>query len=134
MRMMTQVVVDGTGHRAAIPGYAVSGKTGTAWQACDHGYVCDDGTKHRTASFAGIVSNDSGAALSAIVVVDHLADAYAGGGSVAAPVFAELAEYALQQMRIPPLADGVGSDERVRALAAVPAGAGADEGNGSGQP
>ena len=133
MRMLTQVVIDGTGHRAAIPGYTVSGKTGTAWQPCDRGYECDDGTRHRTASFAGVVSNDSGAALSAIVVVDHLADAYAGGGSVAAPVFAELAEYALQQMRVPPLSDGVAPEGRVRAPAAAANDAGADEGNGSGE-
>ncbi|MEQ8841277.1 MAG: penicillin-binding protein 2 [Acidimicrobiales bacterium] len=119
MRMLTEVVDGGTGHRAEVAGYTVSGKTGTAWQPCDVGYFCDDGTKHRTASFAGIVSNDSGPALSAIVVVDGIADPDAGGGSVAAPVFAELAAYALQQMRVPPLSDGEVPD-RVRASAAVP--------------
>ena len=132
MQMMTQVVLDGTGHRAAIPGYTVAGKTGTAWQPCDQGYTCADGSRHRTASFAGIVSNDTGAALSAIVVVDQIADAYAGGGSVAAPVFADLAEYALQQLRIPPRSDGAPTDDRVRAPAAVAIGTGPDEGNGSG--
>ena len=119
MRMMTHVVLDGTGHRAAIPGYRVSGKTGTAWQPCDRGYVCDDGTKHRTASFVGVVANDNGPALSVIVVVDEISDPNGGGGSVAAPVFADLASYALQQMRVPALADAVSSDDRVRAPAAV---------------
>jgi cell division protein FtsI (penicillin-binding protein 3) len=132
MRMMTHVVLDGTGHRAAIPGYTVSGKTGTAWQPCDRGYECTDGTRHLTASFAGVVSNDSGAALSAIVVVDNFADQYAGGGSVAAPVFAELAAYALQQMRVPPRSDGVPSGGKVRAPAATPIATSVDEGNGAG--
>lgn len=118
MEMMTHVVLDGTGHRAAIAGYDVAGKTGTAWQPCDVGYVCDDGSRHRTASFAGIVSNDDGAQLSAIVVVDGIADEHAGGGSVAAPVFADLAGYALQQLRVPPLTDDDSTD-RVRAPAAV---------------
>ena len=132
MTMMTHVVLDGTGHRADVPGYTVAGKTGTAWQPCDIGYECADGTHHLTASFAGIVSNDQGAALSAIVVVDNLADQYDGGGSVAAPVFAELASYALQQMRIPPLSDNGSPDDRVRAPAALPIAASVDEGTGSG--
>ena len=121
MRMMTQVVIDGTGRRGAIPGYTVSGKTGTAWQPCDDvGYVCLDGGRHLTASFAGIVSNDQGPALSAIVVIDNPADKTAGGGSVAAPVFADLAAYALRQLRIAPTSGGLPIGDRVRAEAAVP--------------
>ncbi len=58
--------------------------------------------------------------MSAIIVVDGIADPNGGGGSVAAPVFAELASYALQQMRVPPLSDGAVPDDRVRAPAALP--------------
>lgn len=132
MRMLNLVVIDGTGHRAAIDGYSVAGKTGTAWQPCDHGYDCDDGTRHLTASFAGVVSNDNGPALSAIIVVDDLADQYAGGGSVAAPVFAELASYALQQLRVPPTSDGSVGGDRVRAAAATPIASASDESTNQG--
>lgn len=130
MDMLTRVVSDGTGHRAAILNYTVSGKTGTAWQPCGQGYFCPDGSRHRTASFAGIVSNDSGPALSAIIVVDDIADPNAGGGSVAAPVFAELMTYALQQLRVPPRSEGLGPTGRVRAPAAVAIVAPNDEGPG----
>ena len=118
VRMMRQVVIDGTGVQAQIPGYEVAGKTGTAWQPCDIGYECSDGSKHITASFAGIVANDAGAALSAIVVIDNPRVAANGGGAVAAPVFADLVQYALRQLRIAPQADGLGAPERVRAMTA----------------
>lgn len=118
--MMRHVVLDGTGRRAAIPGYTVAGKTGTAWQPCGVGYDCDgEGTRHLTASFAGIVSNDQGAQLSAVVVLDNPQIAGASGGGVAAPVFADLMGYAVRQLRVPPHAEAVYADERVRADAAV---------------
>ena len=41
------------------------------------------------------------------------------GGAIAAPVFADLAGYALRQLRIPPASDGAAVDGRVRAVAAV---------------
>ncbi|MDG2027380.1 MAG: penicillin-binding protein 2 [Acidimicrobiales bacterium] len=117
--MMRFVVLDGTGKRADIDGYTVAGKTGTAWQPCGIGYDCDGlGTRHLTASFAGVVSNDHGAQLTAIVVIDRLEDPTAGGGSVAAPVFADIMSYALRQLRIPPLVHGVVPEDRVRAAAA----------------
>ncbi|MEM7141485.1 MAG: penicillin-binding protein 2 [Actinomycetota bacterium] len=124
--MLQLVVLDGTGVRAAIPGYTVAGKTGTAWQACGEGagsgYDCDGlGARHLTASFAGVVSNDAGPELSAIVVIDNPQGINAGGGSVAAPVFADLMEYALWQLRIPPHVAGVVGDDRVRAAAATAA-------------
>lgn len=134
MNMLTDVVIGGTGKRAAIPGYHVAGKTGTAWQPCDIGYVCIDRPRHRTASFAGIVSNDSGPVLSAIVVIDRTADEHAGGGTVAAPVFADLMTYALQQMKVPPLAAPVTTGGRVRAPAAQPLDTLGDEGTGQESP
>lgn len=107
MAMLRSVVESekGTGHRAAIPGYDVVGKTGTAWQPCGEngvGYTCADGSgRHYTASFAGIVSNDAGPQLSVLVVIDDPTGVNYAGGVVAAPVFAEIATYAARQLRIP---------------------------------
>jgi cell division protein FtsI/penicillin-binding protein 2 len=116
--MMRSVVEEGTGRRAQLPGYRVAGKTGTAWQPCEGGigYLCADDGRHYTASFAGIISNDLGPELSVIVIIDE-PQGITGGGAVAAPVFAEIAAYAVRQLRIPP-ASGTHTGERVRAMAA----------------
>ena len=133
VRMMRQVVIDGTGQSADIPGYHVAGKTGTAWQPCSGGtgYFCADGSRHLTASFAGLVGNDAGAALTIVVIVDNPHGERTGGGSVAAPAFADIAGYALRQLRIAPLSDVVSPNGRVRAVAAsavaAPVGEGADQ-------
>ncbi len=104
LKMMETVVAEGTGRRAVVSGYDVAGKTGTAWQPCEHtvGYDCD-GARHYTASFAGILSNDDGPALTVLVVIDDPRGEHYGGGLVAAPVFREFASYALRQLGIPPM-------------------------------
>ena len=51
MAMLRDVVVQGTGTEAAIPGYTVAGKTGTANKPTTHGYS----TTKYVASFVGIV-------------------------------------------------------------------------------
>ncbi len=122
MSMMRGVVSSGTGKRAQIDGYLVSGKTGTAWQPCGDvaGYVCGEvggeKVRHYTATFVGIVENEQGPVLSAIVVVDNPKGKNYGGGSVAAPVFAELMEYSLRQLHLAPFGDGSMFAQRVRAL------------------
>lgn len=108
MLEMLRNVVEGegtTGHRAAIPGYEVAGKTGTAWQACEGGGYenCEqDRLRHYTASFIGIVSNDLGPAFSVLVIIDNPRGEAYGGGAVAAPIFAEIASYTARQLRITP--------------------------------
>lgn len=128
LQMMRQVVADGTGRAADVPGYDVAGKTGTAWQPCEGGvgYYCADGSRAITASFAGLVGNDDGAALSIIVVIDNPRGVRTGGGEIAAPVFADIASYALRQLRIPPLSEAAASNTRVRAPAATASDAEAD--------
>ena len=128
MAMMESVVAEGTGTRAALAGYDVAGKTGTAWQPCDDapGYLCAGDTRHYTASFAGIISNDLGPQLSVLVIIDDPQGDSVGGGSVAAPVFADIAEYALRQLRVPP-ATGTGVGERVRAIPASAPSTGGDD-------
>ncbi len=134
MEMLRGVVSSGTGKRAALPGYLVAGKTGTAWQPCGNvaGYICneelEDGVdaeelevkeRHYTASFVGIVENDRGPVLSAIVVVDDPQGESYGGGSVAAPIFAELAGYSVRQLHLAPFGDHTVVAQRIRADPAV---------------
>ena len=128
MEMLRGVVSSGTGRRAALPGFLVAGKTGTAWQPCGDasGYLCNDDEeaaeeeeRHYTASFVGIVENDRGPVLSAIVVIDDpQGDSYTGG-AVAAPIFAELAGYSVRQLHLAPFGDGTVVEQRIRSEPAV---------------
>ncbi len=134
MTMMREVVENesGTGNRAAVPGFDVVGKTGTAWQPCGEnglGYTCaDERERHYTPSFAGIVSNDAGPQFTVLVILDNPLGENYGGGSVAAPVFSEIASYTARQLRIPAASAGV-TTTAVRAAAAtsVPAAEPVDE-------
>ena len=95
--MLSDVVADGTGIKAQIPGYVVAGKTGTAQKALPNG-----GGYSKTnyvASFIGMVpARDP--QLVVAVVVDQPHPYY--GGTVAAPAFAQIASYALQRLEIAP--------------------------------
>src|SRR5690606_4734065 len=67
LRMMESVVSqDGTGNRAALVGYRVAGKTGTAWKAEQGGYSTDK----YVAVFGGVVPA-SRPKLAAVVVIDE---------------------------------------------------------------
>ena len=120
-RMLASVVESGTGQAAAIDGYVMAGKTGTAWQPCDEGYTCLDqwghpDGRHYTASFAAIVGNGQGPALTILVVIDEPTGERISGGKVSAPVAAEIAEYAVRQLRIPAFsATGPGRLRRAQA-------------------
>jgi cell division protein FtsI (penicillin-binding protein 3) len=96
MRTMLQdVVSNGTGTKAQIPGYAVAGKTGTARKP-----PYDKPPYKYVASFAGFAPADA-PRLAAIVVLDEPQGNYFGG-QVAAPVFARILEYALRLERVLP--------------------------------
>ena len=97
--MMEQVVQDGTAVAAGIPGYTVAGKTGTAQIPGGGGYV----PGAYMATFAGFAPAQD-PALSAIVVLDQPTPIF--GGTVAAPVFAQIMGYALQRYGIPPASSG----------------------------
>ena len=92
--MLTGVVSTGTGACAAIPGYTVAGKTGTAHKAVGGGY--SDGTM---ASFIGYAPA-ANPKLAAIVVLDEPANTY--GGAAAAPVFADVMQFALTHGGVAP--------------------------------
>ena len=93
--MLEGVVQDGTAVLAHIPGYTVAGKTGTA-QVPDPtglGYVLGDWN----ATFVGFVPAQA-PQLSGIVVLNHPTPIY--GGSVSAPVFSKIMQYALRRFDI----------------------------------
>ena len=112
-QMMESVVSqDGaTGYRAALVGYRVAGKTGTAWTADAGGYSSD----RYKASFGGVVPA-SHPRLAAIVVIDEPGGRQFYGGDVAAPVFANVMAGALRLLGVPP--DGL---DRVPATTLVQA-------------
>ena len=94
--ILADVVREGTGKRAAIEGFQVAGKTGTAQKPSpDGGYAADA----YTSSFAGFLPADR-PDLTVVVVLDD-PDEYRAG-IVAAPVFAEIAEYALRMLQVSP--------------------------------
>ena len=97
-QILTEVVRHGTGKRAAVPGYTVAGKTGTA-QMTDArgGYSMID----HVASFVGFVPA-SRPALVILVSLEKPRGVLNQGGDVAAPVFAAIAERALHRLAIPP--------------------------------
>ena len=112
-RLVTSMLVGvveserGTGSLAAVPGYRVGGKTGTAQKpsTTERGYV--EGAY--IASFAGFAPAED-PRLVVAVMLDEPTPYY--GGLSAAPVFAEIMGFALPHLRIAP------SNPRERATAA----------------
>jgi cell division protein FtsI (penicillin-binding protein 3) len=93
----TVVAPGGTATRAAVPGYRIAGKTGTARKATAGGYS----EKLYTAVFGGLAPA-SGPRLAAVVVIHEPSDGAYYGGEVAAPVFAEVVAGSLRILGIPP--------------------------------
>jgi cell division protein FtsI (penicillin-binding protein 3) len=103
MMMLKDVVAEGTGQYAAMPGYQVAGKTGTAQKPDAHGGYA---TGHYVASFVGIVPA-SNPRLVVLVTVDEPRGAI-WGGVVAAPAFQQIARFDLQYLEVPPDAPTTG--------------------------
>jgi cell division protein FtsI/penicillin-binding protein 2 len=99
--MLQQVVLDGTGLQAQIPGYTVAGKTGTT-QKVDpktHTY-CGGGVCEYDASFVGFVPAHHPRAVILVLVDSPQGDYY--GGDVAAPAFREIGAKVLQVLGVRP--------------------------------
>ncbi|PWJ47590.1 cell division protein FtsI (penicillin-binding protein 3) [Quadrisphaera granulorum] len=92
------VTSDGTGLNAAVPGFRVAGKTGTAE---DLQAKVKTGTKQYTASFIGMAPAED-PQLVVAVIVQHPDYAHRFGGVAAAPVFSDVMGYALAQQGIAP--------------------------------
>lgn len=100
MRLIMESVVGphGTAENAAIKGYRVAGKTGTAWRhddscGCYKGY---------TASFIGFAPADDPAYVVNVTIQAPKGIYY--GGYLGGPVFKEVMSYILQSRNIPPTA------------------------------
>lgn len=96
--MLTSAVEEGTGKEAAVPGYRVSGKTGTA-QKVD---PLTGRYSHRkvVASFVGAFPAEA-PRLVILVMIDE-PDTLRWGGSIAAPTFREIAQDAAKYLKLTP--------------------------------
>jgi cell division protein FtsI/penicillin-binding protein 2 len=86
----------GTASEVSVPGYTLAGKTGTA-------QVAENGTYSKTkyvASFIGFAPAQDPKLLVGVVVDQPQGEIY--GGSVAAPAFGKIAEYALPYLGVAP--------------------------------
>jgi cell division protein FtsI (penicillin-binding protein 3) len=85
----------GTASAVSVPGYSLAGKTGTAQVAENGGY---SETKY-IASFIGMAPAQHPQLLAAVIVDEPEGEIY--GGSVAAPAFGQIAEFALPYLGVP---------------------------------
>ncbi|MFF8602965.1 peptidoglycan D,D-transpeptidase FtsI family protein [Streptomyces sp. NPDC015232] len=102
-QMLESVVDDeeGTGTRAAIPGYRVAGKTGTANRVDPElgrykGY---------TASFAGFAPADQPRVTVYCAIQNPTKGSYFGG-QICGPIYKKVMEFALKTLRVPPTGSG----------------------------
>jgi cell division protein FtsI (penicillin-binding protein 3) len=97
-RMLEAVVAPGgTGTKAAVTGYRIAGKTGTAWKFAAGGYSEDK----YISIFAGLAPA-SDPRLAAVVVIDEPTGELYYGSDVAAPVFSDVVSESLRLLAIPP--------------------------------
>ncbi len=97
-RMLEEVVrPGGTGTKAAIDGYRIAGKTGTAWKFASGGYSEDK----YISIFAGLAPA-SDPRLATVVVIDEPRGELYYGSDVAAPVFADVMSESLRMLAVPP--------------------------------
>lgn len=97
--MLVGVVESGTGKQAAIPGFHVAGKTGTA-QKFDSAKGVYSATR-LIGSFVGYAPAED-PRIAIIVILDE-PKGPAWGGVVAAPIFRRVAERVLRHLQVPPV-------------------------------
>ncbi len=104
-QVFTGVVDHGTGRAAAVPGYNVAGKTGTAWKAREGapGY-----TKDYRSSFVGMFPARN-PEIVALIMIDEPTEGGFYGGSVAAPAFRKMVQRMIhlpgRPIKMPPNSD-----------------------------
>jgi cell division protein FtsI (penicillin-binding protein 3) len=102
--MMEAVVAssEGTGSKAAIEGYRVAGKTGTARKPQPNGTYADDfGQTYYVSSFVGYFPADAPRYV-ILVTIDEPKGASYYAADVAAPVFRTAAELTIARFHVPP--------------------------------
>lgn len=95
--LQTVITEGGTGTQAALNGYSVCGKTGTAQKLDDDGTYADD---RYLSSFVGFVPATL-PEVSILVIIDEPRGEYYGG-TVAAPAFRRIAQETLNYLNVPP--------------------------------
>ncbi len=116
-RLLEAVVEDGGGTLAAVPGYRVAGKTGTAQKALPGvGYLPD----RHVASFLGFVPSRRPEIVALVMLDDPEGLFY--GGEVAAPVFGSIMARVLPYLGVAPsLPEGFDAPPETRASESTPA-------------
>jgi membrane peptidoglycan carboxypeptidase len=102
-RILVGVVEHGTGAKAAIPGFSVAGKTGTAQKAGVGGYQAG----RHVPNFAGFAPAEKPRVVAVVVIEEPQGKYYAA--DVAAPLFQRVVSQALGILRVAP------QDQRVPA-------------------
>ena len=97
-KMLEAVVTEGTGASAAVPGYTVAGKTGTAQKARPGGGGYKGGGY--VGSFIGYLPAEDPQVLICITVDQPTNAIY--GGVVAGPSFSRIGRFAVSHLKIPP--------------------------------
>jgi cell division protein FtsI (penicillin-binding protein 3) len=95
--LRTVITEGGTGVNAALDGYTVCGKTGTARKLDENGQYAQN--KHM-ASFVGFAPAEN-SEITVLVIIDEPQGQYYGG-IVAAPVFKKIAQQTLNYLNVPP--------------------------------
>jgi cell division protein FtsI (penicillin-binding protein 3) len=95
--MLRGVVEEGSGELAAIPGYTVAGKTGTAAKPDEEGGYS---TSRYVASFVGMAPATNPRVVVLVAVDEPRRAIY--GGIVAAPAFRDITRFCLQYLEVPP--------------------------------
>jgi cell division protein FtsI (penicillin-binding protein 3) len=106
--LMRDVVCRGTASKAKVDGFTIAGKTGTGYKAQKGGgYIDENGNKSYYASFVGFFPAEQPEVTVLVSIDEPPAGGDHYGGSVAAPVFAEIAQSVIHELDIrPPSADG----------------------------
>jgi cell division protein FtsI (penicillin-binding protein 3) len=96
--MLRQVVLTGTGRRAQLNGYSAAGKTGTAWKFNAVSKSVD--SSKYISSFIGMAPAENPEIVVAVVMDEPKKAGARDGGMVSAPVFREIAQRILTEMKI----------------------------------
>jgi cell division protein FtsI (penicillin-binding protein 3) len=100
VRMMEEVVLEGTGQKAGVPGYRAAGKTGTAQKLDPATGTYAEG--RYVALFTGFLPVEKPELVLAVVVNEPRKGELYYGGDVAAPVFGAIARQWMLHAGVPP--------------------------------